>query len=65
MYPGRALLLETNWHANQKLTILVVYAPNTPNENKDFWTELHNKWVTQNLPKPHIMLGDFNIVETQ
>jgi hypothetical protein len=25
VHPGRALLLETNWHANQKLTILVVY----------------------------------------
>jgi hypothetical protein len=36
VHPGRALLLETNWHANQKLTVLVVYAPNTPNENKDF-----------------------------
>jgi endonuclease/exonuclease/phosphatase family metal-dependent hydrolase len=63
IHPGRALLLETNWHADQKLTILVIYAPNPPNENRDFWVELHDKWETQNLPKPDIMLGDFNIVE--
>jgi ribonuclease HI/exonuclease III len=61
--PGRALLLKTNWHANQTLTILAIYAPNNPVENKEFWLQLLTKWQTRNLPRPDIMLGDFNIVE--
>jgi hypothetical protein len=61
--PGRALLMETNWHANQNLTILAIYAPNIPIENKEFWLNLQVMWQTRNLPKPDILLGDFNIVE--
>jgi hypothetical protein len=30
--PGRALLLQTNWHAEAKLTILAIYAPNIVTE---------------------------------
>jgi exonuclease III len=39
----------TGMQTKSLLYIIVVYAPNTPNENKDFWMD--------------IMLGDFNIVE--
>jgi exonuclease III len=61
--PGRAILLQTNWHAESKLTILAIYAPNIAAENRDFWKNLHDIWQTQNLPKPDILLGDFNLVE--
>jgi exonuclease III len=61
--PGRALLLETKWHAEQNLSILAIYAPNVPAENRDFWISLRNVWQTQNLNKPDVLLGDFNLVE--
>jgi Endonuclease/Exonuclease/phosphatase family len=60
--PGCALLLSVPWHTSI-LTILAIYAPNPPAENCDFWLALHQKWNDLNLPKPDIMLGDFNLVE--
>ncbi len=35
--PGRALLVETCWHKDEKLSILGVYAPVNPVENARFW----------------------------
>jgi exonuclease III len=61
--PGRAIPLQTNWHAESKLTVLAIYAPNIAMENRDFWRNLHDMWQTRNLPKPDILLGDFNLVE--
>jgi exonuclease III len=61
--PGRAMLMTLPWHADLLLTILNVYAPNAHNENQKFWEELSTVWEEQDLPKPDIMLGDFNIVE--
>ncbi|XP_006457293.1 hypothetical protein AGABI2DRAFT_51211, partial [Agaricus bisporus var. bisporus H97] len=63
--PGRALMLELPWHANEILTILAVYAPNDSNDNKNFLTSLNEKWNTENptLPYPDIILGDFNMTE--
>jgi exonuclease III len=65
LIPGRALLLEIPWHANELLTILAVYAPNKNNENKNFWENLNSLWEGDNitLPYPNILLGDFNMVE--
>jgi ribonuclease HI/exonuclease III len=61
--PGRAILLQTTWHANEKLNILAIYAPNAPSENEGLWVSLRNKWQEQKIPKPDILLGDFNMVE--
>jgi exonuclease III len=61
--PGRAILLQTNWHRESKLTILAIYAPNVAPENQVFWERLQTIWQTRNLPKPDILLGDFNLVE--
>ncbi|KAF9505405.1 hypothetical protein BS47DRAFT_1306663, partial [Hydnum rufescens UP504] len=60
--PGRALLLSVQWHTST-ITVLAIYAPNPPAENRDFWVALHQNWDDLDLPKPDIMLGDFNLVE--
>ncbi|KAF8191388.1 Endonuclease/exonuclease/phosphatase, partial [Pholiota molesta] len=61
--PGRAMRVELPWNEERKLNILAIYAPNTTAENTAFWKELNHKWIEGNIPKPDIMLGDFNIVE--
>ena len=70
--PGRALLLELPWRNRKnrnsdpneaRVNILAIYAPNTAQENANFWSILSDKWVEGNLPIPDVMLGDFNVVE--
>ena len=61
--PGTALLARMPWHGDLLLTILNVYAPNGPAENETFWKELKQRFATENLPRPDLMMGDFNIVE--
>ncbi|KAJ7231631.1 Endonuclease/exonuclease/phosphatase [Mycena rebaudengoi] len=62
--PGRAMLVQTNWHRGEVVTFLAIYAPNIPEENKCFWEKI-SSWFNLNprAPKPDIMAGDFNIVE--
>lgn len=62
---GKAILVTTTWHKNEKLTILVIYAPAQNDRlNMEFWETLSQKWSTRPHPRPpDIMLGDFNIVE--
>lgn len=61
--PGRALLASAKWHRENCLSILVVYAPNDPTSNKTFWKMIKNEIQMKSLPKPNILLGDFNLVE--
>jgi ribonuclease HI/exonuclease III len=63
--PGRALLITIPWHDKLRVTILAVYAPNSPAENKAFWELLNLKWREGNLPFPDIFLGDYNVVEAE
>ncbi|KAJ7469428.1 hypothetical protein FB451DRAFT_1091550, partial [Mycena latifolia] len=49
------------WHGDSKLTVLSFYSPNDPAENAQFLDLLESK--TRNLPKPDMVLGDFNMVE--
>jgi exonuclease III len=63
LIPGRALLISIPWHSNLLLTILNVYAPNTPTENEKFWRNLSESLDSQLVPYPDILLGDFNMVE--
>ncbi|KAJ6602577.1 hypothetical protein DFH09DRAFT_1068962 [Mycena vulgaris] len=44
LVPGRALMINVPWHKGQTLTILNIYAPNTPQERDELWTELWSKW---------------------
>lgn len=63
--PGRAILVQIPWKNTRggKRTILAIYAPNDPTENKSFWDTLRDKFKNPALPKPDFMLGDFNLVE--
>ncbi|KAG1772989.1 hypothetical protein EV702DRAFT_1201280 [Suillus placidus] len=61
LIPGRALLVIIPWRKDDSLRILAIYAPNDPQTNQYFWDHLHSK--LRGLPKPNIMLGDFNLVE--
>lgn len=61
--PGRAMYMTLPWHGNSALTVLAVYAPNTPSKNESFWRALQSRWEDDNLPPPDIVLGDFNVVE--
>lgn len=61
--PGRAILLTLPWHKTLVVTILNIYAPNSPSENAKFWQDLDRRWMEMHLEEPDIMLGDFNMVE--
>ncbi|KIJ22942.1 hypothetical protein M422DRAFT_276570 [Sphaerobolus stellatus SS14] len=64
--PGRALLLSIPGRdpgENSTLNVLNIYAPNNPQENATFWSEIRTIWHRKKLKKPNIMLGDFNLVE--
>ncbi|KAG2131067.1 hypothetical protein DEU56DRAFT_872233 [Suillus clintonianus] len=61
--PGRALLMVIPWLKNTTLKILAIYAPNDPRNNQYFWELVHSK--IKNLPRPNIMLGDFNLTPPQ
>jgi exonuclease III len=63
LIPGRAHLIHTPWHGDLLLTILNIYAPNNHTDNETFWKELKHKFTTENIPRPDIMMGDFNLVE--
>ncbi|KAJ3983801.1 Endonuclease/exonuclease/phosphatase, partial [Lentinula detonsa] len=62
---GHAIQLETNWHDQERLTLLAVYAPNCSiAANAEFWSKIQD-WYARNpnRPRPDIMLGDCNVVE--
>jgi exonuclease III len=62
--PGRAMILETTQHDGTPLSILGVYAPNTPGENSDFWTAIQ-QWFESHprTRKLDVLGGDTNFVE--
>lgn len=62
--PGRAAMLTINWHNDLEVKILNIYAPaNGATINGAFWRELTSEMEQIKLPKPNIMMGDFNVVE--
>lgn len=62
--PGRALLVMINWSKETKLTALAIYAPNHPSDNARFWENIKTAFANNHgLPRPKVMLGDFNMVE--
>ncbi|KZV92803.1 DNase I-like protein, partial [Exidia glandulosa HHB12029] len=65
LVPGRAILTTMNWHRNDELTFLAIYGPNDRAENRDMWELIESKIreAGGTLPKPDVMLGDFNFVE--
>ena len=61
--PGRAIIITTKWHAENDITIMNVYAPNSPTENEIFWKKLEEEYTRGKFRKPDLLAGDFNIVE--
>ena len=61
--PGRAILATIPWHETQWINILAVYAPNTPRENREFWTNIKSATEESQSLRPDVMLGDFNVTE--
>ncbi|KAJ7026027.1 hypothetical protein C8F04DRAFT_1190942 [Mycena alexandri] len=61
--PGRALLIQTNWHRGEKIKVLGVYAPNDPMENAKFWKDIEDFFDTHLTLKPDVVGGDCNMVE--
>ncbi|KAI0693953.1 Endonuclease/exonuclease/phosphatase [Cerioporus squamosus] len=59
---GRAMMVEINWTKNEKLRVLNVYAPNESVENAVFWKTVQGKLGCNGVPRPMIVLGDFNVV---
>ncbi|KAL6298152.1 hypothetical protein BKA93DRAFT_820525 [Sparassis latifolia] len=57
------MLMTLAWHANLKLNILAIYAPNDTQANQQFWSDLNTTWDTHDFQTPDILLGDLNIVE--
>ncbi|KAJ3728225.1 hypothetical protein C8R42DRAFT_572072, partial [Lentinula raphanica] len=62
---GHALLLELDWHNNEKISLLGIYAPNASmQENAAFWEQVMNFFERNpRIRKPDLMLGDCNVVE--
>ena len=63
MVPGRAITIDIPWHEGQRLNILAIYAPNVPRETREFWKTIQDKLEANPGLEPHVMLGDFNLVE--
>ncbi|KZV95714.1 hypothetical protein EXIGLDRAFT_582448, partial [Exidia glandulosa HHB12029] len=65
LVPGRAIVTTMNWHRNDELTFLAVYGPNDKQENHEMWTTIEDRIRESNgtIPKPDVLLGDFNFVE--
>lgn len=57
-------MLTINWHNNLKVKILNIYASaNRAMANSAFWKELKSEMERTDLPKPNVMMGNFNAVE--
>ncbi|KAJ3741068.1 hypothetical protein EV360DRAFT_12407, partial [Lentinula raphanica] len=61
---GHALLLEIDWHNNERLSILGIYAPNASmQENAKFWEQIELFFERNpRIRKPDLMMGDCNVV---
>ncbi|KAI9059930.1 DNase I-like protein, partial [Trametes sanguinea] len=66
--PGRASQLAMPWRGGEVRHILCVYVPtsNGPAERKHFFEEVE-RFYDENaqVPKPHLMAGDFNNIEDE
>ena len=45
------------------LHLINVYTPNDLAQHTHFWPEVVAQWSANDLPSPHIMTGNFNMVE--
>ncbi|KNZ74791.1 hypothetical protein J132_06011, partial [Termitomyces sp. J132] len=63
---GRAILVSTNWHKEEVINILVVYAPNMTEDdgrkNGSFWRELKQYFIDNPNIRVDVLAGDMNMV---
>jgi exonuclease III len=58
---GRAMMTKIKWSGTEELTILNVYAPNERGQHPAFWAQIETERRRKRLPKPDIVLGNFNV----
>lgn len=61
-------MISLPWYDGKQVHILAIYAPSGDmTANAEFWRELCKFWEPEHaqLPKPHILLGDMNMVESK
>ncbi|KIM65559.1 hypothetical protein SCLCIDRAFT_112766 [Scleroderma citrinum Foug A] len=63
LIPGRAMYILLKWHHTSTLNAINIYAPNNLSKHPQFWLELQERWAYLHLPKPDLLLGDFNLME--
>jgi len=63
LIPGRAVFLSVPRKNSDTLHLMNVYAPNDLAQHTNFWAEVTACWSANHLPHPHMMTGDFNLVE--
>ncbi|EJD35016.1 DNase I-like protein [Auricularia subglabra TFB-10046 SS5] len=65
LVPGRAIVVTMEWHRGDDLSIMAIYAPTNKRENHEMWGTIEQKLreARGRIPKPDLMLGDFNFVE--
>ncbi|RPD53727.1 DNase I-like protein, partial [Lentinus tigrinus ALCF2SS1-7] len=63
--PGKAMHLSIPWQKDELLHLLCIYAPSDSDANRrTFFRAVKTYYETNaNVPRPHLMAGDFNNVE--
>ncbi|KAF9031940.1 Endonuclease/exonuclease/phosphatase, partial [Panaeolus papilionaceus] len=65
LIPRRAIIVNAPWKNDDTLRILAIYAPNEAESQVIFWDQLYKIIEEENIGKPDLMLGDFNVVESK
>ncbi|KIM64469.1 hypothetical protein SCLCIDRAFT_15235 [Scleroderma citrinum Foug A] len=59
----RAIFLSIPRKHGDTLHLINVYALNDLTQHAHFWAEVTTHWSANHLPHPHLLLGNFNMVE--
>jgi ribonuclease HI len=57
------MLVEIPWNGEDTLRVMNIYAPVRNDEKPAFWRNLHSMMQGEGIPKPDLVMGDFNLVE--
>ncbi|KAL1737990.1 Endonuclease/exonuclease/phosphatase, partial [Schizophyllum fasciatum] len=65
--PGRALLMTMRWHGNEERRMLALYAPaDSSGDRRAFFKRIRDYFEQHpDLPRPHVVAGDFNMLEAE
>ncbi|KAL1738688.1 Endonuclease/exonuclease/phosphatase, partial [Schizophyllum fasciatum] len=64
---GRALLLTMKWHGKEERRMLALYAPaDGASDRRAFFRRIREYFEERpDMPRPHVVAGDFNMLETE